>query len=415
MNVSRVLPRLVLFGILLNFLVRFIVHVVEISHLSKAPVSFFRGPDDYVTHQFDLERLRYSTAVLVFSTVFDCLLLAAMGHLWRLTNSNISFILVMVLGESLVVTLPSAIIRECFVFAKFGRSGTFSAALIATFGAMFSSAINILFLVFVFYLASRCTKLEPEDGEAATGGCRVEFWMVVAGIFIAGTLTSELTTTAAYIAEAGPDNFTSFSIAGLNDSTQLEVMRLVRSVSFPYEAVYVQATDGQPNAVFIGITDQRIIVMKSLLPLVRPRELCAVIAHELSHWKHGDLIVLAVCAMIVTLIHAFFCFVATKTELTGFGIQRGKKPVIVIIIIVMFLAQGITLFELPLTNALQRRFEARADCWAAALGYPIGDALIAIETAMPRDIEPSRPYEMFYISHPPISSRLQNINKCFLK
>jgi STE24 endopeptidase len=264
-------------------------------------------------------------------------------------------------------------------------------------------------------MVSQCTRLEPEDGDAAAGGCRVEFWMVATGILVAGTLVAELTTTATYIAEVGADNFTSFSLAGVNDSTNLEVMRLVRSVDFPYEAVYVQATSGEPNAVFIGLADQRIIVMKSLLPLVRPRELCAVIAHELSHWKHGDLIVLAVCAMIVTLIHAFFYFVATKNELTGFGIPLGQRPVIVIIIIVTFLAQGIKPIELPLRNSIQRRFEARADCWAVAQGYPIGDALIAIEKAVPRDIEATRLYEVFYIDHPQISSRLQNINKCSLK
>jgi Zn-dependent protease with chaperone function len=415
MNVAVLLPRLVLGGILLNFLVQFTVHVVEISHLLKAPVSFYRSPEHYLMHGFNLDSLRYSAAVLVFWTVFACLLVATMGRIWALTSGNILFVFIMRLGESLIVVLPSAIIRNCYVFSKFGEGGTFGDALTDTFSTMFSGVVNMLLLVFLLYMVSQCATLEPEDGEAATGGCRVQFWMIVTGILIAGTLVSELTTTAAYFGEVGADNFTSFSLSGANDSAKLEVMRLVRSVSFPYDAVYVQKTGKEPNALFIGLRDQRIIVMNGLLPLVRPRELCAVMAHELSHWKHGDLVVLAVWAIIETLIEGFFYFVASKSELTGFGIPPRERPVIVMIVIVTFLTQGITPFELPLINTLHRRFESRADCWAVAQGYPIGDALMAIERAVPDDIEATGLYDVFYIKRPQTSSRLQNINKCSLK
>ena len=66
----------------------------------------------------------------------------------------------------------------------------------------------------------------------------------------------------------------------------------------------------------------------------------------------------------------------------------------------------------PLQNSLMRTFETRADCFAAKLNLPIGEALQSIFDSIGQSYESSASYSNYYDNHPQLSVRIKNIKKC---
>jgi STE24 endopeptidase len=164
------------------------------------------------------------------------------------------------------------------------------------------------------------------------------------------------------------------------------------------------------NAYFTGVFGQkRIVLFDTLLAAMGPREVVAVLAHELGHFKLHHVrwgiargiatsglvfLVLSLCLPLAAFYSAF------SVERTAYGA-----------LVVFGLWFGLASFLLrPLENALSRRHEFAADAFAlrsGATARELGDALRRLSEKS-RHLPVTHPlYSRVYHSHPPLLERLR--------
>ena len=90
-------------------------------------------------------------------------------------------------------------------------------------------------------------------------------------------------------------------------------------------------------------------------------------------------------------------------------------PVVIVLLCVSTLFMLPQLFMAYTTNIMTRSFENNADCFAASLGLPIGEALTILTGHVDAEIESAKIYSFLYENHPSLSDRLKNIKKCLAK
>jgi STE24 endopeptidase len=164
------------------------------------------------------------------------------------------------------------------------------------------------------------------------------------------------------------------------------------------------------NAYFTGVFGQkRIVLFDTLLDAVGPREVVAVLAHELGHFKLHHVrwgilrgvatsglvfYALSLCLPLRSFYSAFSVDRTAYGALAGFGLWFG---------LVSFLLH-------PLENALSRRHEFAADAFAlrsGATGAELGRALRKLSERS-RHLPVTHPlYSRVYHSHPPLLERLR--------
>lgn len=164
------------------------------------------------------------------------------------------------------------------------------------------------------------------------------------------------------------------------------------------------------NAYFTGLLGQkRIVLFDTLLEAMGPREVVAVLAHELGHFKLHHvrwgilrgiattglvLFLLSLCLPLEPFYSAFSVDRTAYGALAVFGLWFG---------LVSFLLQ-------PLENALSRRHEFAADAFALRSGMrptELGAALRKLSEKS-RHLPVTHPlYSRVYHSHPPLIERLR--------
>jgi STE24 endopeptidase len=191
------------------------------------------------------------------------------------------------------------------------------------------------------------------------------------------------------------------------------ILALARRTGFKTGGILVMDASRRTahgNAYFTGLFGQkRIVLFDTLLEAMGPREVVAVLAHELGHFKlhhvrWGLLRGIATSGLVFYLLSlclpldAFYAaFSVERTSygaLAVFGLWFG---------LVSFLVQ-------PLENALSRRHEFAADAFALRSGA----AAVELGTALRKLSEKSRHlpvthplYSRVYHSHPPLLERLR--------
>jgi STE24 endopeptidase len=164
------------------------------------------------------------------------------------------------------------------------------------------------------------------------------------------------------------------------------------------------------NAYFTGLLGQkRIVLFDTLLEAMGPREVVAVLAHELGHFRlhhvrwglargiaatGAVLFALSLCLPLEAFYAAFSLDRTSHGALAVFGLWFGLAS---------FLLQ-------PLENALSRRHELAADAFALRAGATaaeLGDALRKLSEKS-RLLPVTHPlYSRVYHSHPPLLERLR--------
>ena len=168
------------------------------------------------------------------------------------------------------------------------------------------------------------------------------------------------------------------------------------------------------NAYFTGFGKMKSIVLyDNLVTAMTPDEICAVFAHELGHGLHKDVLKQQIMNMgnILLLATAIWLTVRTPAmhEAFGFaGVNYGFA---------FLLMTGLMGLIQPLTgmgmSAYSRHAEYRADRQAVQEGY--GEALITGLKKLAREnfsnLAPSKALVVLEYSHPPLSERIQAIEK----
>lgn len=144
------------------------------------------------------------------------------------------------------------------------------------------------------------------------------------------------------------------------------VRRLTERAGVPMPKVYI-IPDRTPNAFATGRNPQNaaVAVTEGLLDLLDENEIEGVIAHELSHVRHYDILVGTIAATIAGAI-AMIANIMQFSAMFGGGNNRGGHPIIMLLLaIVLPLAAAV------IQMAVSRSREYKADAGAAYLtGHP---------------------------------------------
>jgi STE24 endopeptidase len=169
---------------------------------------------------------------------------------------------------------------------------------------------------------------------------------------------------------------------------------------------------GHSNAFFTGFGRfRRIVLFDTLVEQLSPRELEAVLAHEIGHYKLGH-IPKMVALSAVTLLFSFGVL-GWLAESPWFAAAFGFSPVagqLAPTLLLFGLLSGLLTFWLtPLSNRFSRKHEYEADHFAyQALdrdAEPMIGALRGLSEKNLSNLTPHPAYSAFYYSHPTLLER----------
>ena len=174
---------------------------------------------------------------------------------------------------------------------------------------------------------------------------------------------------------------------------------------------------GHSNAFFTGFGRfRRIVLFDTLIEQLSERELEAVLAHEIGHYKKGHIpktMLLAAASLFVS-----FAFIGWLAQASWFVIPFGFEMLpgqLGPTLLLFGLLSGFLTFWLsPLTNRLSRKHEYEADHFAyKALdsdAVPMIGALRALSEKNLSNLTPHPYYSAFYYSHPTLLERESALN-----
>jgi heat shock protein HtpX len=203
------------------------------------------------------------------------------------------------------------------------------------------------------------------------------------------------------------------------------VERLTRQAGLPMPRVYI-IPDPSPNAFATGRNPDHAAVAatEGILQVLSDNELEGVIAHELAHVKHRDILISSVAATIAAAVMMVGRTAQWGLMFGGYGGRddrdRGSNPIALLIMIVVA-----PLAAMLIQLAISRSREYAADAGGAQIAgnpYGLADALRKIDAVskqVPLEANPATAH-MFIVqpftggglaslfsSHPPIEARIR--------
>ena len=166
------------------------------------------------------------------------------------------------------------------------------------------------------------------------------------------------------------------------------------------------------NAFFSGFGRFKdIVLFDTLVDKLEPDEIVAVLAHEIAHGKHKDVLRMLIQQLFIFAVFIFvISFTISNDALaTSFGLS-GAHFGFGLIMFAVFIEPIDFILSMPL-NYLSRVAEFKADRYAARNGFkaPMKEALIKLARENFSNLTPHPLYVKLYYSHPPIDQRLNNI------
>jgi STE24 endopeptidase len=163
------------------------------------------------------------------------------------------------------------------------------------------------------------------------------------------------------------------------------------------------------NAALAGLgRTRRIILGDTMLKGYTQEEIIAVLAHEVGHYKHRDMLRLIVSGAALAAAGFYIASVALHWLVARFGFEGphdiGSFPLFIFCLFVF------SLVTMPLSNAYSRRREFAADAYAVrAVGSaaPLTAALEKLADQNLADKEPAGWIEFLLHSHPSIARRVR--------
>ncbi|KAF9730794.1 peptidase family M48 [Paraphaeosphaeria minitans] len=199
----------------------------------------------------------------------------------------------------------------------------------------------------------------------------------------------------------------------LKDSVEALASRL----QFPLSEL--QVIDGSKrsahsNAYFTGlpwIGKKKIVVYDTLLEKSTEKEVEAVLAHELGHWKmnHTSRLLFISQTHMFYIFALFSVFINNRSLYADFGFHRGRPVMIGFLLFNEILSPTDSIIKL-LLNIWTRSMEYEAvDAFAVKLGYAgeLGSSLIKLQVQNLSSMDADWFYSSFHHSHPILTERLK--------
>jgi STE24 endopeptidase len=167
------------------------------------------------------------------------------------------------------------------------------------------------------------------------------------------------------------------------------------------------------NAMLMGWGNtRRIVIGDTMLQRYTPEEIEVVMAHELGHHRHGDIIRLMVAQSALMLLGFYLMnlmldWAVPRLDMSGIS-DVAALPLLALV------GAAFALVLMPLSNAYSRHLEESADRYSlAATENP--EAFAAMLTKLTDqnlgESEPSRWSELLFYDHPPYSKRVELANR----
>lgn len=198
-------------------------------------------------------------------------------------------------------------------------------------------------------------------------------------------------------------------------SLRTKIEALARKLSFPLSQIFVMdgsKRSSHSNAYFFGFFTKRIVLFDTLIQQNSEDEICAVLGHELGHWKcwHQFQMLFVTQLHIFALFYAFSHFINRSEIYEAFGF-RNEMPVIIGLMLFGGFSAPSEIILSFLMNLFSRKNEFEADRFAVKLGYGelLQSALVNLQIENKSNMNPDWMYSAMNYSHPPLLERLDAI------
>lgn len=200
-----------------------------------------------------------------------------------------------------------------------------------------------------------------------------------------------------------------------NESLRSRIETLLERNGFSSQGIFVmdgstRSTHG--NAYFTGLgANKRIVFFDTLLKELEPREIEAVLAHELGHFKRRHVVKLM--AMMAAMSLAGLALLGYLIEQPWFylGLGVSEPSLHTAMLLFLMVAPVFGSFLQPLMAKLSRKYEFEADAFAArqADARTLVQALVKLYKENANTLTPDPLFSAFHDSHPPAPVRIAHL------
>ena len=201
-----------------------------------------------------------------------------------------------------------------------------------------------------------------------------------------------------------------------DDIIKSEIHDLSKQTNFSINNLYVMDKSKRtkhPNAYFTGFkNNRRIVFYDTLIDLLSPKEIKAVLAHEIGHYKHNHIFKSLVLSTAVIFTGMFFLsyLINNVSYLEFLNLPMNEASQLIALV---FTYQVVSFFIEPFFSILSRSNEYEADNFASNQvdkEYLVS-SLVKLYKSNLSFLIPNKLYAMFYFSHPTILERINNLRK----
>jgi STE24 endopeptidase len=162
------------------------------------------------------------------------------------------------------------------------------------------------------------------------------------------------------------------------------------------------------NAALTGIgSTRRIILGDTMINEFTADEIETVLAHELGHHVHRDILVYITLGSIMTMVGLYAASAAMKWAASALGFAGASDPAALPALVVILGAYG--LLTMPIENAISRWREGMADQYAlSATGKneAFASAFVRMANQNLSEVDPKAWVVWMFYSHPPMGRRI---------
>jgi STE24 endopeptidase len=407
---------LLLFAYLLVFSFGLLLRFLNLRHLKRFGADVPDGFEESVDHEtlartcaYTLEQSRVGLVESILDTAL--LLVFLFGGILPLYDRWISslsdsFILrgllffLFLYGVQTLIGIPFSLYSTFRLEARYG----FNTTTVKTWLTDLAKSTLIALILMGLLLSGALALVQASP----------RWWWLWVWLFFAA-VSIFLMYLSPYVIEPLFNKFEPVTEEGLEDEITALMGKAGLAVS-KVQQVDASKRSRHSNAYFTGIGRvKRIVLFDTLISQMTHREILAVLAHEVGHWKLGHirwrLILTEVSALAVT-------FLGWWLITTGFlphllELPPAETSFMAQMVILSFLGTLAGFPLTPLSSWLSRRHEWQADRYAVELSGlpgPLASALVKLSTENLANLHPHPLYAAFYYSHPPVVLRVARLH-----
>ena len=199
-----------------------------------------------------------------------------------------------------------------------------------------------------------------------------------------------------------------------NENIKDEIKDLSERTDFSIENLFVMDRSKRskhPNAYFTGFSkNRRIVFYDTLIDLLSPKEIKAVLAHEIGHYKHNHITKSLGISTFIIFIGMFLIsqLVNSSNYLEMLNLNNSASSQLIAL---FFTYQIISFFTDPFFSTLSRKNEYEADMFASKQVQKehLISSLVKLYKSNLSFLIPNKFYAIFYFSHPTVLERINNL------